>query len=233
MAQRYFHAHETAREEELEGLPLAGFGRRMLGYWIDMVTMLPLVALIAWLWVRYGFLADVLHREWKWHGTTVRIGTGFSGASESNEWVFIVAGLFCIALVNYLSNGKSVGKWITRTRIVSLTHEKLGLWQCAERILGYGASLAEGGLGFIQYYWSPNRMCAHDRLAETIVVDERKKARRQETAAKLPSDPVSFQDPGESQNRLCDSAPDPWEELSSQSGPAQPDASHPTSDRLP
>jgi hypothetical protein len=106
------------------------------------------------------------------------------------------------------------------------------LWQCAERILGYGASLAEGGLGFIQYYWSPNRMCAHDRLAETIVVDERKKARRQETAAKPPDLPVSFEDPGESQNSLSDSTPDPWEELPSQSGPAQPDASHPTWDRL-
>ncbi len=233
MAQRYFHAHETAREEELEDLPLAGFGRRVLGYWIDMVLMLPLVALIAWLWVRYGFLADVLHYEWKWHGTTVRIGTGFSGASESNEWVFIVAGLFCIALVNYLSNGKSVGKWITRTRIVSLTHERLGLWQCAERILGYGASVAEGGLGFIQYYWSPNRMCAHDRLAETIVVDERKKAQRQDTTAKPPSDPVSFEDQGESQNRLCGSDSGQEEEQPSQSGPAQPGASHPTSDRLP
>ena len=224
MAWRYFHAHETAREEELEGLPLAGFGRRVLGYWIDMVIMLPLTLLITVLWTRYG----VVNHEWKWHSGTVRVA-----GPESNEWVFIVAGLFCIALVNYLSNGKSVGKWITRTRIVSLTHERLGLWQCAERILGYGASLAEGGLGFVQYYWSPNRMCAHDRLAETIVVDERKKARRQETAAKLPSDPVSFEDPGESQNRLCGSAPDPWEELPSQSGPAQPDTSHTTSDRLP
>jgi uncharacterized RDD family membrane protein YckC len=233
MAWRYFHAHGTAREEELEGLPLAGFGRRVLGYWIDLLLMLPLVVLIAWLWARYGFLADSLHREWKWHGSTVRIGAGFSGASDSNEWVFIVAGLFCIALVNYLSNGKSVGKWIARTRIVSLTHEKLGLWQCVERILGYGASLAEGGLGFIQYYWSPNRMCAHDRLAETIVVDERKKARRQETAAKPSSDPVSFEDPGESQNSLRGSDPGQGEELSSQSDTTQQDASLPSSDRLP
>jgi uncharacterized RDD family membrane protein YckC len=189
MAWRYFHAHETAREEELEGLPLAGFGRRVLGYWIDMVLMLPLVVLIAWLWARYGFLADKLHREWKWHGSTVRIGADYSGASDSNEWVFIVAGLFCIALVNYFSNGKSVGKWITRTRIVSLTHRRLGLWQCVERILGYGASVAEGGLGFIQYCWSPNRMCAHDRLAETIVVDERRKAQRPVPSVEMPDDP--------------------------------------------
>jgi uncharacterized RDD family membrane protein YckC len=182
MERRYFHAHETAREEELEGLPLASFGRRVIGYWIDVILLAPLTFLITWLWTRYGFLADFLHREWKWHGTTVHIGTGYSGPSDSNEWIFIVAALFSIALVNYFSNGKSVGKWITRTRIVSLTHERLGLWQCVERILGYGASMAEGGLGFVQYYWSPNRMCAQDRLAETIVVDTRKKAKRQDDA---------------------------------------------------
>ena len=183
MAQQYFHARETAREEELEGLPLAGFGRRVIGYWIDVILLVPLTFLITSLWTRYGFLADFLHREWKWHGTTVRIGAGYSGPSDSNEWIFIVAALFSIALVNYFSNGKSVGKWITRTRIVSLTRERLGLWQCVERILGYGASIAEGGLGFAQYFRSSNRMCAHDRLAETIVVDERKKVGRCATAA--------------------------------------------------
>jgi uncharacterized RDD family membrane protein YckC len=190
MARRYFHAHETAREEELEGLPLAGFGRRALGYWIDMLLMLPLTVLITVLWARYGAIANSIRHEWKWHGTTIRIGSESSGSSDSHEWIFIVAALFCIALVNYFSNGKSVGKWITRTRVVSLTHERLGLWQCVERILGYGASLAEGGLGFLQCHWSTNRMCAHDRLAETIVVDERKKARLPEKAEIQPDDPV-------------------------------------------
>ena len=40
--------------------------------------------------------------------------------------------------------------------------------------LGYGAAVLEGGLGFLQFFWDCNRMCAQDRLAETIVVDERK-----------------------------------------------------------
>lgn len=180
MATQYFHAHETAREEELEGLPLAGFGRRAFGYWIDMVLMIPLTFVITVLWVRYG----IVNREWKWHGGTIRMN-----GPEGSEWIFIIAALFCVALVNYFSNGKSVGKWIARTRIVSLTRERLGLWQCVERILGYGFSMGEGGLGFIQYYWSPNRMCAQDRLAETIVVDERKKAKRLEKAVQQPDDP--------------------------------------------
>jgi hypothetical protein len=41
-----------------------------------------------------------------------------------------------------------------------------------ERGLGYGASALEGGFGFFQYFLNPNHQCAHDRLAETIVVRE-------------------------------------------------------------
>ena len=62
---------------------------------------------------------------------------------------------------------------LARTRIVSLQHRRLGFWQSIERALGYGAAILEGGLGFLQFFWSENRMCAQDRLAETIVIDER------------------------------------------------------------
>lgn len=49
----------------------------------------------------------------------------------------------------------------------------MGLWQCIERGLGYGAAVLELGLGFMQFFWDHNRMCAQDRLAETIVIDVR------------------------------------------------------------
>jgi uncharacterized RDD family membrane protein YckC len=75
---------------------------------------------------------------------------------------------------NYFGNRRTPGKWVARTRALSLTSERLGLWQALERSLGYGAAVLEGGLGFVQFFWDRNRMCAQDRLAETIVVDERK-----------------------------------------------------------
>jgi len=108
---------------------------------------------------------------------------------DFHHWRDLVAALVYFVLVNYLSNGRSVGKWIARTRVVSLTHERLGLWQCVERVLGYAASTAEGGIGFFQFFFSPNRMCAHDRLAETIVVDARKKAWIKKPE-ELPSEPA-------------------------------------------
>jgi hypothetical protein len=50
----------------------------------------------------------------------------------------------------------------------------MGLWQSIERGLGYGAAVLELGLGFVQFFWDRNQMCAQDRLAETIVIDVRK-----------------------------------------------------------
>jgi uncharacterized RDD family membrane protein YckC len=177
MARRYFHAHETARADELEGMPLASFWRRWLGYAIDLFLVALLWAPFEYFWLRY------VSHEWDGKSNiTVRF--------DFHEWRNIVVALVYFVLVNYFSNGRSVGKWIARTRVVSLTHQRLGLWQCAERVLGYAASTAEGGIGFVQYFFSPNRMCAHDRLAETIVVDVRKKARRLEPAKELEEEPA-------------------------------------------
>jgi uncharacterized RDD family membrane protein YckC len=78
-------------------------------------------------------------------------------------------------LFNYFGNGQTPGKWIAQTRIMSLTSERMRIWQSFERALGYGAAILEGGLGFLQFFWDRNRMCAQDRLAETIVVDIRRR----------------------------------------------------------
>jgi uncharacterized RDD family membrane protein YckC len=179
MAQRYYHAHENNRAEELEGLPLAGFGRRALGYLIDFALVVLLWVPFELLWIRY-----VSH---EWDGRS-----DFKIHFDFHEWRNIVAALLYYVLVNYFSNGKSLGKWAAGTRVVSLTSQRLGLWQCAERVLGYAASTAEGGIGFIQYFFSPNRMCAHDRLAETIVVNERRKATPPAKGEEAPEDPASL-----------------------------------------
>jgi len=78
----------------------------------------------------------------------------------------------------YFFNGKSIGKFFCRLRVVSLYHEHLGLWHCIERSLGYFASGLEFGFGYIQAYWNPNRMSLHDKIGETIVVNLPKKKRR-------------------------------------------------------
>jgi hypothetical protein len=72
------------------------------------------------------------------------------------------------------SNGEPLGKWVASTRVVSLKHEHTELWQCVERVLGVATAEA---IAFLQYFFSLNRMCVHDRMAETIVLDARHKAK--------------------------------------------------------
>jgi uncharacterized RDD family membrane protein YckC len=88
------------------------------------------------------------------------------------EFVQLIVILLYFGLSVWLTNGLTLGKRMMRIRVVSLTHERITLWQSCERALGYGASALEFFFGFFQYFIYPNRTCVHDRIAETIVVQE-------------------------------------------------------------
>jgi uncharacterized RDD family membrane protein YckC len=152
--------HATERMESLAGLPLASFGARARAYAIDMVLVvilwLPLTALTIWLTHLHE---KNLHIDLKW---------------DFHEPSNIVFALLYFGLSLYFGNGQTLGKRLMRIRVVSLVHNRITLWQAMERALGYGASILEGGLGFFQYFTNPNRCCVHDRIAETIVVREKR-----------------------------------------------------------
>lgn len=143
----------------LEGLPLATFPQRLLGYAVDLFLAVILWAPCEILWRLKLLHEQHVHLVWDFH--------------EPGNLIFL---FLYFGLANYLGNGRTPGKFVARVRAVSLTHHRLGFWQSIERALGYGAAVLEGGLGFLQFFWSENRMCAQDRLAETIVIDERKRS---------------------------------------------------------
>jgi len=78
--------------------------------------------------------------------------------------------VFYFALSFYFCKGQSIGKFFLRIKVLSLYHEKLGLWHCIERSLAYFASALEFGFGYMQAFWNPNRMALHDKIGETIVI---------------------------------------------------------------
>jgi uncharacterized RDD family membrane protein YckC len=136
---------------------LATFRQRVLGYLVDL-----LIAVILWFPFEFAWRRFLLHEK------------DFAIVWDFHEAGNIIAMILYWGLANYFGNGQTPGKWVARTRIISLTSERMGLWQSIERGLGYGAAVLEGGLGLLQFFWDPNRMCAQDRLAETIVIDVRK-----------------------------------------------------------
>ncbi len=152
-----FSAHETHRLQALDGTRLATFWPRALALLIDLVLINVLTAGASLAW---SVLASPSgHRRIKM-------------VDDHTWWVLVVIVVY-FGIATYLGNGATPGKRLLRIRVVSLTHDRISLWQCVERALGYAASSLEAGFGFFQYFIHPNRQTVHDRIAETIVVSER------------------------------------------------------------
>jgi uncharacterized RDD family membrane protein YckC len=163
-----FNPHETVRSESLAGMPLASFGRRLAAYLIDMVLVFG----------TYKPAMDGLHfllfnvlgmREELYRSAHVHAEFRFDLLTEVAWalWLVLYFGIWV-----WQTNGKTLGKWMLRIRVVSLMQERITLWQSVERALGYGASTLEAGFGFLQYFLYLNHRCLHDRIAETIVIAE-------------------------------------------------------------
>lgn len=72
-----------------------------------------------------------------------------------------------------LWKGHTPGKRLFGIRVLRIDGKPLTLWRSFERFHGYAASLLTGLLGFLQVLWDPNRQCLHDKVAETVVVQDR------------------------------------------------------------
>jgi len=82
-------------------------------------------------------------------------------------------GLVYFSLLPAWWQGQTVGKRVLKLRVVELTGEPMTVLRGLRRYGGYAASMATGGIGFLQVLWDPNRQALQDRAAHTVVLDER------------------------------------------------------------
>ena len=153
-----FNPHETSRLKELDGVKLALFPRRSTAFLIDLLISVLLSAILLF---AYTFISGKFNTN-----NDIKVDFNFE------NWYSLIATVVYFGLTTYFGNGKTLGKKLLKIRVVSITHPKMTFWQSIERALGYGASILEAGFGFIQFFINPNRRTVHDRIAETIVVDE-------------------------------------------------------------
>jgi len=158
---RTYDPHETGRMRELEGLPLASFKLRAAAFVVDFLLCLAMSMVILIPGSLLGQRLDLLPKN-----VTLKF--------DFEHWYSLIGLVVYFGLSTYWGNGRTLGKRLMGIRIVSLVHERMTLWHSFERALGYGASFLEGGFGFLQYFIHPNRRTVHDRIAETIVVQDRK-----------------------------------------------------------
>jgi uncharacterized RDD family membrane protein YckC len=158
-----FRPLTVERLSELRDRPLASFGARATAFAIDFAVVVLICALVELL----PRLDEVRQATFA-HPVPVRL--------QLHGWVLAFLVLY-FGLGTFLGRGQTPGKRLLRIRVVSLTHGHISLWHAMERALGYSASALELGFGFLQYFIHPNRQTVHDRIAETIVVKEPRKAK--------------------------------------------------------
>jgi uncharacterized RDD family membrane protein YckC len=171
----FYDATQADRMKELSGVRLASFGFRAVALWLDFMVAGVLFLALMFAAMTIVKRTPALH-EWlndRLHGHDLHIELSFF-----HNWYSVAYLALYFGLMLYWGHGRTPGKRLMKIRVVSLHHDHLSLWHCFERALGYGASVLELGFGFFQYFIHPNRQTVHDRIAETIVVDERKVDRR-------------------------------------------------------
>jgi uncharacterized RDD family membrane protein YckC len=162
---RLYNAHETEPMRELDGAELASFASRAIAFLIDF-----LIAGALFLGVLVAFF-KLANRYTNLGGDNRHINIELN---FFENWYSIVYLVMFFGLSVYFGNGRTLGKRLMGIRVVSLVHHKKSFWHSIERALGYGASALEFGFGFVQYFIHPNRRTVHDRMAETIVIRDRR-----------------------------------------------------------
>lgn len=73
-------------------------------------------------------------------------------------------------LLTGLFNGRTLGKFLFRTRAAKINGTRFTYFDGFVRQGGYVAGVAMGMIGFLKLLWEPNRQTVEDRIAATVVV---------------------------------------------------------------
>jgi len=159
------------RKDKLEDsdITIASFSSRILSFLTDAVILGLTYFFLELLFQNLGFQINSIDVKNFTHVEFESENMG-DAAKFFIKWFFICIPTIYFTLTTYFLNGQTLGKRIFKIRVVSLYHDKVGLWHCLERSLGYVASTLEFGLGFVQATWNHNRMTLHDKIAETAVI---------------------------------------------------------------
>lgn len=146
----------------IAGLPLAGNGRRFVGYLID--------GIIFWIvWLPLSIVFSGTTNVVTTIGTTT-ITTQERTISPIIEIILLIVGLAYFTLL-WSSNGSSVGQMVVGIKVVDAsTGAPVSQTQALVRAIGYIISAIPIYIGFIWAFFDPRKQGWMDKMANTLVV---------------------------------------------------------------
>lgn len=142
----------------------AGFGRRILAYWVDFLILFPIGLTIQQMFGANPFAMfqyETLEQLQK---------AQQSGTNTIPTLISLAIGLayFLIMWVNY--DGATPGKRLMAIKIVKSDGSKLSYPAAFLRYIGYFVSAFVFGLGYLWMIWDKKKQAWHDKIAGTVVV---------------------------------------------------------------
>ena len=153
-------------------LPLASIGRRWLAIAIDgVVVAIPTLMLLGALGIPGDFEAALLGSD------QAQAADAFSRFQRDLLLInILVSAVYNVGFMVFF-NGQTLGKIVLGMRVVKKNGKRIGWLDAALRnVLGYNLS----GLFLLGYLWAlfdREKQSWHDKLAGTLVVDERRRNR--------------------------------------------------------
>jgi uncharacterized RDD family membrane protein YckC len=162
---KHYNPHHIERLQALEGKPLAAFWQRGVAFGIDcFVGLICTLATLIIVRVSEGRLTV------SWTGIE---GDLMFDTEFINLLLELIAPVLYFGLLTYITQGKTVGKWIMGIKVVPITHDRISLLHSVERAMAYATSIAEFGFGFANFFMNHNRRTLGDKVGETIVIRDR------------------------------------------------------------
>jgi uncharacterized RDD family membrane protein YckC len=149
----------------------AGICRRLAAFVIDGLVLLPMLGLLAWVWIR---LFDVALPSSTLPLYDYLVQLHLKGDPLVVVGVLIlstVAGVYF--LVGQLLWSTTVGMHTMGLVVVNSSGNSPCAGACAARILGAGLSAAYFGLGFVWIAFDSRRQGLHDKIADTLVIQRK------------------------------------------------------------